>query len=82
MNLNECAKNLSNSTDIIATDNTLPVTLEAISQLEDHPHPNRLNGIDLKLLYRYLANLMAGYPVKDLDDGPTKEFLRNCYSVW
>lgn len=82
LNLNRCAKDLSNSNDIQFTDNALPVTLEAISQFENLPTPELLNGVDLKILYETLANLMAGYPVNEIEDGPTKEFLHQCYSVY
>lgn len=80
MNLDECAKNLISEPEC-ATDNTLPVTLEAIANLEEHPPPSELNGIDLKVLYQTLANMTAGYPVNDIEDGPTKEFLKHCYMV-
>lgn len=64
-----------------ATDNTLPVTLEAIANLEKHPSPADLNGIDLTILYNVLANMTAGYPIDELENGPTKEFLKQCYTV-
>lgn len=82
LNLNRCAKDLSNSNDIPFTDNALPVTLEAIKQFENLPTPEQVNGVDLKILYETIANLMAGYPVNEIEDGPTKEFLYQCYSVY
>lgn len=81
LNLNRCAKDLSNSNDIQFTDNALPVTMEAINQFEHLPTPEQVNGVDLKILYGTLANLMAGYPVNEIEDDPTKEFLYQCYSV-
>lgn len=81
LNLNGCAKNIYNLTDIVANDNALPVTLEAIAQLEEHPPTEQLNGINLKLIYRYLANLMAGYPVEDLKNDSSKRFLESCFKV-
>lgn len=80
LNLDECAKNIIEF-DEPATDNTLPVTLEAITNLEEHPPPSEVNEIDLKALYQMLANMTAGYPVDELEDGPTKEFLKQCYTV-
>lgn len=80
LNLDECARELTENGEL-QTDNTLPVTLEAISKSEKHPPPADINGIDLKVLYRMLANMTAGYPVDELKDGPTKEFLRRCYAV-
>lgn len=58
----------------------ISVALESISEYEDHPSTDDLNGIDLKQLYKWMANLLAGYPV-DIQEGPTKEFLENCYKV-
>lgn len=81
MNLNRCAGNLIDDDETTITDNALPVTLEAISNLEKLPAPSEVNGIDLKMLYKILANLMAGYPINELEDGPTKVFLHQCYSV-
>lgn len=80
INLDQCAKNIC-SDGKAATDNTLPVTLEAIANLDALPKPEEVNGIDLKALYRMMASLSAGYPVEELDDGPTKEFLKHCYKV-
>lgn len=80
INLDECAKNIC-SDGKAATDNTLPVTLEAIANLDTLPPPDEVNGVDLKELYRMLASLSAGYPINELDDGPTKEFLKQCYNV-
>lgn len=80
LNTNECAKNLIAQTEC-ATDNTLPVTLDAIANLEKHPSPEQLNGIDLKVLYQTLANMTAGYPVNEIENGPTREFLKQCYMV-
>lgn len=80
MNLEEIAGNLLEHEDC-ATDNTLPVTLEAISNFEKHPSPSDVNGVDLKVLYQMLANMTAGYPVDDIEHGPTKDFLKQCYTV-
>lgn len=80
LNLDECAKNLIENSEQ-PTDNTLPVTLEAIANLEKLPKPADVCGVDLKTLYQMLAQLSAGFPVDELEDGPTKEFLKQCYSV-
>lgn len=80
LNLDQCARNLTEN-DEPSTDNTLPVTLEAIADFEKHPRPSELNGIDLKVLYKMLANMTAGYPIEELDEGATKEFLKQCYTV-
>lgn len=80
MNLDESAKSLVEFGDS-STDNTLPVTLEAIAKSEKHPPPSEVNGIDLKVLYQMLANMTAGHPVDDLESGPTKDFLKQCYAV-
>lgn len=80
MNLDECAKSIVENNQT-ASDNMLPVTLEAIANLEKHPPPGEVSGVDLKALYQMLANMSAGYPVKDLPEGPTKEFLKQCYTV-
>lgn len=80
-NLDQCAKNLSENSGANVTDNTLSVTFEAFANLEKHPAANEVNGVDLKQLYKLLANLMAGYPIDELEDGPTKDFLHKCYSV-
>lgn len=80
MNLEEIAGNLLEHEDC-ATDNTLPVTLEAIANFEKHPSPSDVNGVDLKVLYQMLANMTAGYPVDDIEHGPTKDFLKQCYTV-
>ncbi|XP_031617994.1 uncharacterized protein LOC116337508 isoform X2 [Contarinia nasturtii] len=79
MNLDECAKQIVENSQTVS-DNTLPVTLEAIANLEKHPPPSEVNGIDLKALYKMLASMSAGYPVEDLEDGPTKQFLKQCYT--
>lgn len=75
MNLDECTRHC------ITTDNTLPVTLEAIANIEKHPQPDEVNDINLKVLYQFLANVTAGYPIDDLENGPTKDFLKQCFSV-
>lgn len=80
LNLDQCARNLSENEEL-ATDNTLPVTLEAIATHEELPEPAAVNGIDLKILYEMLANMTAGYPVEELSDGPTKDFLKQCFTV-
>ena len=36
----------------------LPVLLQGISELEEHPAPDRCGGVDYKALYKYLALLM------------------------
>lgn len=81
LNLTKCVADLSESGAAHLTDNTLPATLAAIAEFESHPETNEVNGIDLKRLYTFLANLMAGYPTEDLEEGPTKEFLHKCYGV-
>lgn len=81
LNLNQCAVNLSDNYETDITDNTLPITMEAISNIDRLPPPNEVNGVDLKLLYETLANLMAGYPTNEIPEGPTKEFLKQCFSV-
>lgn len=58
----------------------ISVALETITEYENHPSKDELNGIDLKQLYKWMANLLAGYPV-DIKEGPTKDFLENCYKV-
>lgn len=80
MNLDECAQNVLQHNECM-TDNTLPVTLEAIANIENHPQPDEVNDIDLKVLYQFLANITAGYPTDDLENGPTKDFLKQCFSV-
>lgn len=80
-NVSKCVADLSESGAAHLTDNTLPATLAAIAEFESHPETTELNGIDLKRLYKYLANLMAGYPTEDLEEGPTKQFLYKCYGV-
>lgn len=80
LHLDQCAKNLCSERES-TTDNTLPVTLEAIANLDTHPKPEEVNGVDLKVLYQMLANLCAGYPIEELENGPTKEFLKQCYTV-
>lgn len=80
LNLDECAKNLVENTEQ-PIDNTLPVTLEAIANLEKHPEPADVCGVDLKKIYQMLAQLSAGFPVEELEEGPTKEFLKQCFSV-
>lgn len=80
MNLDECARNVLEHNEC-TTDNTLPVTLEAIANIEKHPQPDEVNDINLKVLYQFLANITAGYPINDLENGPTKEFLKQCFSV-
>lgn len=80
LHLDQCAKNLHSEAESL-TDNTLPVTLEAIANLDALPKPEDVNGVDLKVLYRMLASLCAGYPIEELENGPTKEFLKQCYKV-
>lgn len=80
LNLNEFARNIAEC-DECTIDNTLSVTLEAIANLEKHPPPSELGDIDLKVLYQTLANMSAGYPVNELENGPTKQFLKQCYAV-
>lgn len=80
MNLDECARNVLAHNEC-TTDNTLPVTLEAIANIEKHPKPDEVNDIDLKVLYQFLANITAGYPIDDLENGATKDFLKQCFSV-
>lgn len=81
-NLSKCLADLSASGAAHLTDNTLPATLAAIAEFESHPETDEVNGIDLKRLYKYLANLMAGHPTEELEEGPTKQFLYKCYGVW
>lgn len=80
MNLNECAQNVLEHNEC-ATDNTLPVTLEAIANSEQHPSPDHVDGVNLQVLYQFLANITAGYPIDDIENGPTKEFLKQCFTV-
>lgn len=80
MNLDECARNVLEHNEC-TTDNTLPVTLEAIANFEEHPQPDEVNDINLKELYQFLANATAGYPINDLENGPTKDFLKQCFTV-
>lgn len=61
-------------------EHALSVAFEMISKYEAHPSTEELNGVDLKQLYKWMANMLSGYPV-DINDGPTKEFLRECYKV-
>lgn len=81
VNLTASVDNLHKSGAAILNDNTLPATFEAIANIEAHPTPDTVNGIDLKRLYKLMANLMAGYPTEELEDGPTKDFLYKCYAV-
>lgn len=78
--LNKCADELSKNTIENRNDNLFSLALERIAQTEDLPEPEDVNGIDLKVLYSWMANAMAGYPI-DIDEGPTKDFLRDCYTV-
>lgn len=80
-NLSRCVDDLCESGASHLTDNTLSATVEAIANLERIPEPSAINGIDLKRLYKLLGNLMAGYPIEDLEEGATKDFLRTCYEV-
>lgn len=79
-NLNKCANELSKNTSENRNDNLFSLTLERIAQTEDIPEPEEMNGIDLKQLYSWMANSMAGYPI-EIEDGPTKDFLQDCYRV-
>lgn len=79
-NLNKCADELSKNTTEHRNDNLFSLALERIAETEELPEPEDVNGIDLKLLYNWMANSMAGYPI-EIDEGPTKDFLRDCYTV-
>lgn len=79
-NLNHCADELSKNATENRNDNLFSVVMERILHTEDLPDAESVNGIDLKQLYNWMANSMAGYPI-DIEDGPTKDFLQNCYSV-
>lgn len=78
--LNKCADELSKNTMENRNDNLFSLALERIAHTEELPEPEDVDGIDLKLLYSWMANSMAGYPI-EIDDGPTKDFLRDCYTV-
>lgn len=79
-NLNNCADELSKNTEENRNDNLFSLTLERIAQTEELPEPEETDGIDLKQLYSWVANSMAGYPI-EIEDGPTKDFLEECYTV-
>lgn len=79
-NLNKCAGKLSKNTTENRNDNLFSLALERIAQTEEIPQPEEVDGVDLKQLYNWMANSMAGYPI-DIEEGPTKDFLRDCYTV-
>lgn len=81
-NRNKTFESIAKYTQAINGQNNplLPVAFEKISEYENHPSPEELNGIDLKELYKWMANLFAGFPV-DIKEGPTKDFLNECYKV-
>lgn len=80
VNLNEWATELRGNAPSDTNDCCVPLVLELISRTEAFPTPDEMNGIDLKRIYGVLANLMAGYPVEELDPA-SKEFLKGCYKV-
>lgn len=80
MNLNKCAENLCKQKLKNLNENVFSVALEVIANTEAIPDPDELDGIDLRKLYKLLANLMAGYPTESVD-GATKLFLEECYNV-
>lgn len=77
-NLNKCADELSRNTTENRNDNLFSLALERVAQTEELPEPEEVNGIDLKQLYNWMANSMAGYPI-EIEDEPTKDFLHECY---
>lgn len=79
-NLTKCAEELSKNPAENQNDNLFSLALERIAQNEELPEPEDTNGIDLKQLYGWMANSMAGYPI-EIEDGPTKDFLQDCYTV-
>lgn len=79
-NLNHCANELSKNLTENQNDNLFSLTLERIAQTEELPEPEETNGVDLKQLYSWMANAMAGYP-NEIEDGPSKDFLQDCYMV-
>lgn len=81
LNLTTSANDLNESGAAVLNDNTLPATFEAIANIEAQPEPSTVNGINLRRLYKWLANLMAGYPTEELEEGPTKDFLYKCFAV-
>ncbi|XP_055380713.1 uncharacterized protein LOC129611544 [Condylostylus longicornis] len=46
----------------------LPLVLKAISRLETHPLPVECGGVNLKELYLFLAKVMSGEPVLELNE--------------
>lgn len=70
----------SETNELQNNSNLFSVAMEAIASQENHPTPDEVDGIDVKKLYEWLANFMAGNPT-EVDDGPTKEFLKECFTV-
>lgn len=79
-NLTKSAEELSTNPTENRNDNLFSLALERIAQTEELPEPEETNGIDLRQLYSWIANSMAGYPI-EIEDGPTKDFLQDCYTV-
>ncbi|XP_058464101.1 uncharacterized protein LOC131438244 [Malaya genurostris] len=58
--------------------NELALTMKMIAMTEQFPDPKHVKGVDFKLLYLNLSNMMMGYPVQEMNTA-TNKLLKDVY---
>ncbi|XP_058837412.1 uncharacterized protein LOC131693524 [Topomyia yanbarensis] len=60
--------------------NELALTMKMIALTEQFPAPEHANGVDFKLLYLNLSNMMLGHPVQEMNSA-TSKVLKDVYEA-
>lgn len=72
---------LMHSADMKTTSNQeIPLALRTIAMTERFPDPKYANGVDFKLLYTNLSNMMLGHPIQEMNTATVK-VLKDVYEV-
>lgn len=58
----------------------LPLVLKTFAATERFPEPSQAKGVDFKLLYLNLSNMMLGHPVQEMN-AATAKVLKDAYEV-
>ncbi|XP_065081150.1 uncharacterized protein LOC135703761 [Ochlerotatus camptorhynchus] len=70
---------LMHSTEMKTTSNQeIPLALRTIAMTEQFPDPTYANGVNFKLLYTNLSNMMLGHPVQEMN-AATAKVLKDVY---
>nr|XP_019562453.2 uncharacterized protein LOC109430822 [Aedes albopictus] len=62
----------------ITSNRELPLALKTIAATEQFPEPSRAGGVDFRLLYSNLSNMMLGHPIQEMNTA-TAKVLKDVY---